>query len=82
MSLNTKNNFSENGKHFFRPYRAGDDFYEALINAHQGLNDEQSAVLNARLVLLLANHVGELKTLREAMDIARKGLDSEAASDA
>lgn len=35
-----------------------DDFYERLMSLHDGLNDEQSARLNARLVLLLANHVG------------------------
>lgn len=36
-----------------------DDFYENLMSLHDGLSDEQSARLNARLVLLLANHVGQ-----------------------
>lgn len=43
---------------------AGDDFYAALMAAHEGLSFEESARLNARLVLLLANEVGELPTLR------------------
>jgi hypothetical protein len=50
---------------------APDAFYEELIDAHRGLTDEQSMALNARLVLLLANHVGDLEVLREALDLAR-----------
>ena len=50
---------------------APDDFYEALIDAHRGLTAAQSHALNARLVLLLANHVGSLDVLREALDAAR-----------
>ena len=50
-----------------------DDFYEALIAAHDGLDDAQSHALNARLVLLLANHVGSLDVLREALAAARAG---------
>lgn len=48
-----------------------DDFYEALIDAHRDLSEEQSQALNARLVLLLANHVGEWSVLSEALRIAR-----------
>ena len=48
-----------------------DDFYQALIDAHAGLTDEQSAALNARLVLLLANQIGDLNTLRQAIAAAR-----------
>ena len=48
-----------------------DDFYQALIEAHAGLTDEQSATLNARLVLLLANQIGDLNTLRQAITAAR-----------
>ncbi len=55
-------------------YPAGDNFYEALIAAHQGLSDEQSSALNARLVLLLSNHIGDLEVLREALQVARKNL--------
>jgi hypothetical protein len=57
------------------PYTPGDAFYDALIAAHAGLTDEQSALLNARLVLLLANHVGDLGVLREAIALAREGVD-------
>lgn len=48
-----------------------DDFYQTLIDAHAGLTDEQSAALNARLVLLLANQIGDLITLRQAIAAAR-----------
>jgi len=51
---------------------APDDFYEALIETHQGLSTEQSHALNARLVLLLANHIGSLGVLREALKAARE----------
>jgi len=57
-----------------------DDFYEALIDAHQGLTDEQSHALNARLVLLLANHIGALPVLREALAAARASGDLQAKS--
>ena len=53
----------------------GDDFYEALLAAHAGLEDFQSAALNARLVLLLANHIGNLTVLREALALARASID-------
>jgi len=50
-----------------------DDFYAALIAAHDGLDEGGSHALNARLVLLLANHVGSLDVLREALAAARAG---------
>lgn len=50
---------------------APDDFYEALIDAHRGLDVAQSQALNARLVLLLANHIGSSAVLREALQAAR-----------
>jgi hypothetical protein len=50
---------------------APDDFYELLIDAHKDLTPEQSHALNARLVLLLANHIGSLDVLREALHAAR-----------
>jgi hypothetical protein len=53
-----------------------DDFYESLIAAHQGLDESQSAVVNARLVLLLANHIGDARVLAEAIDAAREGIAS------
>lgn len=54
---------------------APDDFYEALIEAHQGLSDAESQALNARLILLLANHIGDLGVLKAALAAAR-GVDS------
>ena len=53
---------------------APDDFYEALIETHRGLSAEQSALVNAKLILLLANQVGDLDVLREAMARARDGI--------
>jgi len=50
---------------------APDDFYEELIELHRGLSDEQSALVNAKLILLLANHIGDAAVLREAMRAAR-----------
>jgi len=72
MPLITESNFHQPGKRYFRAYSAGDDFYQALIDTHRDLSDEQSARVNARLVLLLSNHIGDLDVLREAMDIARE----------
>ena len=48
-----------------------DDFYEALIDMHRDLNEMQSQAVNARLILLLANHIGDIQVLREAMTHAR-----------
>jgi hypothetical protein len=53
----------------------GDDFYEALIGAHEGLSDAQSHALNARVALILANHIGELAVLRDALVRARHSLE-------
>jgi hypothetical protein len=61
MPLNTEPNIA-------RP----DDFYQALIDAHAGLTEAQSAALNARLILLLANQVGDVDTLRAAIAAARE----------
>ena len=61
MLLNTTPNLS-----------APDDFYEALINAHQDLSIEDSLAFNARLVLLLANHIGSFDVLQEALQAAKK----------
>jgi predicted LPLAT superfamily acyltransferase len=48
-----------------------DDFYAALIDMHDGLSADESALANAKLVLLLANHIGDLELLREAIAEAR-----------
>ena len=50
---------------------APDPFYEALIDTHRGLSEAQSHALNARLVLLLANHIGRLDVLQQALKAAR-----------
>jgi hypothetical protein len=55
---------------------APDDFYERLIATHRGLSDGQSALVNAKLVLLLANHIGDTEVLAQAMAAARDGIDS------
>lgn len=61
MLLNTNPNLS-----------APDYFYEALINAHQDLSLEESQAYNARLVLLLANHIGSFDILQEVLKTAKK----------
>ena len=48
-----------------------DGFYEQLLDAHQDLDAEQSAMLNARLVLILANQVGDAKVLKECVEAAK-----------
>jgi hypothetical protein len=63
MALNTQANIAQ-----------ADDFYQALIEAHAGLTEEQSAALNARLLLLLANQVGDLDTLKEAIAAAQAAV--------
>ncbi|MGO4327190.1 DUF2783 domain-containing protein [Cupriavidus sp. 2TAF22] len=62
MTLNTQPNLA-------RP----DDFYEALIEMHRDLDDSQSQAVNAQLILLLANHIGDHGTLLAAMEMARDG---------
>lgn len=74
MALNLQPNFAEAGKRYFQTFSPGDDFYESLIETHHDLSDEQSALVNAKLVLLLANHIGDLDVLREAMQLARRGV--------
>lgn len=48
-----------------------DDFYAELIDAHDGLTKDQSDALNARLVLILANHIGDREVLSEALAAAK-----------
>ncbi len=52
--------------------QAPDDFYEALIHAHRELEPARSHELNAKLVLLLANHIGQQAVLQQALDAARR----------
>jgi hypothetical protein len=50
---------------------APDDFYEALVDTHRGLNVEKGQALNARLILLMANHIGSTEVLLAALEAAR-----------
>ena len=61
--LITENNFAQ-----------PDDFYEALISVHSDLTPEQSEALNARLVLLMANHIGDLSIINQAITLARTSI--------
>lgn len=49
-----------------------DDFYAELLAAHEGLTKAESDALNARLILILANHVGDRGVLRAALAAARR----------
>jgi hypothetical protein len=49
-----------------------DDFYEALIAAHRDLTDAQSLALNCRLILVLANQIGDVDLLKDALALARR----------
>ena len=48
-----------------------DGFYDELLGAHAGLTKQQSDALNARLILVLANHIGDRTVLRAALEAAR-----------
>ena len=63
MALSTSSNFAQ-----------PDDALRAIVEAHRGLSDEQSADLDAALVLILANHVGDIDVLREAIALARRRM--------
>jgi hypothetical protein len=73
-ALNTQPHFHDGAAVPLRAFTPGDDFYELLINTHRGLSDEDSRLVNARLVLLLANHIGDLGVLRQALLAARSGV--------
>jgi uncharacterized protein DUF2783 len=57
--LNTKANIAD-----------PDGFYAELLAVHEGLDDQDSAALNARLILTLANHIGDRDVLSEALAVA------------
>jgi hypothetical protein len=63
MPLSTASNFA-------RP----DDAFRAIVEAHRGLTEEQSADLDAALVLILANHIGDIEVLREAIALAKRRM--------
>lgn len=53
-----------------------DRAYRLLIEAHRGLTDEESAALNARLILLLANALGDLDELHTLVSVAKAAMPS------
>jgi hypothetical protein len=63
MALSTSSNFPK-----------PDDAFRAIVEAHRGLSDEQSADLDAALVLILANHIGDLDVLDEALALAKRTI--------
>ncbi|MBR0850889.1 DUF2783 domain-containing protein [Bradyrhizobium diazoefficiens] len=63
MPLSTASNFA-------RP----DDAFRAVVEAHRGLTEEQSADFDAALVLILANHIGDIEVLREAIALAKRRM--------
>src|SRR3979409_1717842 len=63
MALSTSSNFAK-----------PDDAFRAVVEAHRGLSDEQSADLDAALVLILANHIGDRGVLREAIGLAQRRM--------
>jgi hypothetical protein len=73
--LRTQAHFHESGSAMRGDFEAGDAFYEALMDAHQGLNESQSHLLNARLILVMANHIGHLDVLKQAIQTARDHLE-------
>jgi hypothetical protein len=63
MALSTSSNFAK-----------PDDAFRMIVEAHRGFSDAQSADLDAALVLVLANHIGDLEVLREAIELAKRRL--------
>jgi hypothetical protein len=53
-----------------------DDVYNAIVEAHRDLDDAQCRALDARLILLLANHVGDELVVREALAAARSSVEA------
>jgi hypothetical protein len=74
--LNLRPNFGVPGDRYRHPYMPGDTFYDRLLGAHRDLSDAQSEMLQARLLLLLANHIGDLRVLDEAIALARQGVEN------
>jgi hypothetical protein len=63
MALSTCSNFAK-----------PDDAFRAVVEAHRGLSDEQSADFDAALVLILANHIGDIEVLREAITLVKRRM--------
>ena len=60
MALSTASNFAK-----------PDDAFRAVVEAHRGLSEKDSADLDAALVMILANHIGDITVLREAITLAK-----------
>ncbi|MGR3760858.1 DUF2783 domain-containing protein [Roseobacteraceae bacterium NS-SX3] len=56
---------------------SADDFYADLLDTHEGLSKEDSDALNARLVLVLANHIGKRAILKQALAAAARNPEEE-----
>jgi hypothetical protein len=63
MVLSTSSNFAK-----------PDDAFRAIVEAHRGLTEAESADFDAALVLILANHIGDIEVLREAITLARRRM--------
>ena len=50
-----------------------DGFYDLLLDAHEGLEKSESDAVNAKLILILANHIGDIDILRDALAVAKEG---------
>lgn len=59
-------------------FQDADAFYESLLDAHQGLSREESELLNARLILLMANQLGDSALLQACIAAAREPAASSA----
>ncbi|WP_137922046.1 DUF2783 domain-containing protein [Hydrogenophaga sp. 2FB] len=53
-------------------FQDADAFYEQLLDAHAGLGREDAELLNARLILLLANQIGDAQVLQECIAAAQR----------
>ena len=74
MPLQLQPNLQEPGQRYFRAFSPGDDFYEALIEAHRDLSDEQSDAFFARLLPPRATLFPDTSVLRAALALARQDL--------
>jgi hypothetical protein len=51
-----------------------DDAFRSIVEAHRGLTEAESADFDAALVLILANHIGDIEVLREAITLAKRRM--------
>ena len=74
-SLITRPNFYSDAFKDRGDFEPGDAFYEALMQSHEGLTESQCHLLNARLILVMANHIGHIEALKQAFHSARDQLE-------